>query len=227
MSFFAEVLPAFTDAASVGEFKKFLSAMQSFLPFFDRMGSMFKIVKSDIGGNVDKLIAGTASFPADIAFGAVIDADIAAVNNANPIGNPPPPPPTHPPILSSRCDSGVCFFVYFLRFDRHFSVYNRLNLTLFFRIECRVFVVAQTRNGVHHVSTRRYTHHNTPHPRLTMLHALLVFQNSPVQSPLTLPLKVAPFQDLRIEKRRQTMCAGSLRGTVSFSVFSSSLSGIP
>ena len=32
--------------------------MQAFLPFFDRMGSMFKIVKGDIGGNVDKLIAG-------------------------------------------------------------------------------------------------------------------------------------------------------------------------
>jgi hypothetical protein len=77
MSFFAEVLPAFADAASAGEFKKFLAAMQQFLPFFDRMGSMFKVVKSDIGGNVDKLLAGTAKCAANATFASVIDADVA------------------------------------------------------------------------------------------------------------------------------------------------------
>ena len=58
MSFFADIYPAFAQAAEAREFKKFLAAMQAFLPFFDRMGSMFKMVKSDIGGNVDKLLAG-------------------------------------------------------------------------------------------------------------------------------------------------------------------------
>jgi hypothetical protein len=82
MSFFADVLPAFVQAGETREFKKFLAAMQAFLPFFDRMGSMFKIVKSDIGGNVDKLIAGTAAAPANVTFAAVIDADIAAGKNA-------------------------------------------------------------------------------------------------------------------------------------------------
>ncbi len=87
MSFFAEVLPAFADAASAGEFKKFLAAMHQFLPFFDRMGSMFKMVKSDIGGNVDKLIAGTAASAANATFAAVIDADIAAGKNAKSSGS--------------------------------------------------------------------------------------------------------------------------------------------
>jgi hypothetical protein len=87
MSFFAEVLPAFSDAASAGEFKKFLAAMQAFLPFFDRMGSMFKMVKSDIGGNVDKLIAGSASAAPNITFAALIDADLAAGKNATTSGS--------------------------------------------------------------------------------------------------------------------------------------------
>jgi hypothetical protein len=82
MSFFAEVLPAFAQAGDTREFKQFLVAMQTFLPFFDRMGSMFKIVKSDIGGNVDKLSAGTAALAANVSFSAVIDADIAAGKNA-------------------------------------------------------------------------------------------------------------------------------------------------
>jgi hypothetical protein len=87
MSFFAEVLPAFSDAATAGEFKKFLAAMQAFLPFFDRMGSMFKMVKSDIGGNVDKLIAGSASAAPNITFAALIDADLAAGKNATTSGS--------------------------------------------------------------------------------------------------------------------------------------------
>jgi hypothetical protein len=81
-SFFAEVLPAFAQAGETREFQKFLVAMQTFLPFFDRMGSMFKIVKSDIGGNVDKLVAGTAALAPNVSFSAVIDADIAAGKNA-------------------------------------------------------------------------------------------------------------------------------------------------
>eukprot|EP00286_Rhodomonas_abbreviata_P025377 CAMPEP_0181297502 /NCGR_PEP_ID=MMETSP1101-20121128/5274_1 /TAXON_ID=46948 /ORGANISM="Rhodomonas abbreviata, Strain Caron Lab Isolate" /LENGTH=199 /DNA_ID=CAMNT_0023402443 /DNA_START=231 /DNA_END=830 /DNA_ORIENTATION=- len=57
----AELGPAGGDISATG----YVAAVDAFLPMFDRMGSVFFPVKSDVGGNVKKLKDALAAAPAD------------------------------------------------------------------------------------------------------------------------------------------------------------------